>query len=228
MLVKLFLIKLILFISCLSEIKSEVILIDDANWKQTLTGEWMVEFYAPWCPACQSLKPTWNEFGGWSKDLDIGVGMVDITASPVLTGRCLITALPTIFHIKDGVFRQFRGNRGTKDFLDFVEDKQWEEIEPLSGLQDPASIQMGILGYFFKLSYVMKDYHKILTQDYKFSTWVSYAFFTLVTILVGGILGLLAVLCLDCFRFSRQTDAVSTTAPTSKTTEKSTEDKKNE
>ena len=27
---------------------------------------------------------------------------------------------------------------------------------------------MGILGYFFKLSYVMKDYHKILTKDYKF------------------------------------------------------------
>ena len=49
---------------------------------------------------------------------------------------------------------------------------------------------MGILGYFFKLSYVMKDYHKILTEDYKFSTWVSYAFFTAATILVGGLLGL--------------------------------------
>ena len=150
----------------------------------------MVEFYAPWCPACQSMKKTWNEFGEWSKDLDIGVGMVDITLSPVLTGRCLITALPTIFHIKDGVFRQFRGSRSIKDFLDFIEEKQWERIEPLSKLQDPGSIQMGALGYFFKLSYVMKDYHKILTEDYKFSTWVSYAFFTAATILVGGLLGL--------------------------------------
>ena len=51
---------------------------------------------------------------------------------------------------------------------------------------------MGILGYFFKLSYVMKDYHKILTEDYKFSTWVSYAFFTAATILVGGLLGLVS------------------------------------
>jgi len=218
------------FIILTNSVYSEVIQIDDSNWKQITDGEWMVEFYAPWCPACQSLKPTWNEFGGWSKDLDISVGMVDITTSPVLTGRCLITALPTIFHIKDGVFRQFRGSRSTKDFLDFVEDKQWESIEPLTGLQDPASIQMGILGYFFKLSYVMKDYHKILTQDYKFSTWVSYAFFTLATILVGGMLGLLAVLCLDCFRFSRQSDVVSTpTAPKSSNTEKkSAEEKKNE
>ena len=47
-------------------------------------------------------------------------------------------------------------------------------------------------GYFFKISYVMKDYHKILTEDYKFSTWVSYAFFTLITILVGGLLGLVS------------------------------------
>ena len=78
--------------------------IDDSNWKQILEGEWMVEFYAPWCPACQSMKKTWNEFGEWSKDLDIGVGMVDITLSPVLTGRCLITALPTIFHIKLHLF----------------------------------------------------------------------------------------------------------------------------
>lgn len=52
----------------------------------------------------------------------------------------------------------------------------------------------------------MKDYHKILTEDYKFSTWVSYAFFTAATILVGGLLGLLAVLCLDCFRFTSHTD----------------------
>lgn len=76
----------------------------------------------------------------------------------------------------------------------------------MSKWQDPGSVQMGILGYFFKLSYVMKDYHKILTEDYKFSTWVSYAFFTAATILVGGLLGLLAVFCLDCLRFSTHTD----------------------
>ena len=28
--------------------------------------------YAPWCPACKSMTKTWNEFGEWSKDLDIG------------------------------------------------------------------------------------------------------------------------------------------------------------
>ena len=129
-----------------------------------------------------------------------------------------------VFSVKDGEFRQFKGSRKVKDFLDFVEEKQWESVEPITSWQNPGSIQMGILGklinlfiqylidwsifllinlpsfstlffssgYFFKISYVMKDYHKILTEDYKFSTWVSYAFFTSVTILVGGLLGLVS------------------------------------
>jgi len=193
----------IIFTLNLGHVNGGVVQIDDSNWKQILEGEWMVEFYAPWCPACKSMTKTWNEFGEWSKDLDIGIGKIDITLSPILAGRCLITALPTIYHIKNGVWRQFRGNRAIEDFLAFIEEKQWEKIEPLSNLQDPGSVQMGALGIFFKLSYVMKDYHKILTEDYKFSTWVSYAFFTTATILVGGLLGLLAVLFLDCFRFAQ-------------------------
>lgn len=96
--------------------------------------------------------------------------------------------------MKNGEFRQFKGNRGIKDFLDFIEEKQWESIETVSAWQNPGSIQMGILGYFFKVSYMMKDYHKILTEDYKFSTWVSYAFFTAVTVIVGGVLGLVKYL----------------------------------
>ena len=98
-----------------------------------------------------------------------------------------------LFSVKEGVFRQFKGSRKVKDFLDFIEDKQWSRIEAMSWLQDPGSIQMGVLGYFFKLSYVMKDYHKLLTEDYKFSAWVSYAFFIGATILVGGLLGLVRI-----------------------------------
>ena len=52
---------------------------------------------APWCPACRGLQPIWDEFGGWSEDLDIGVGQVDVTSSPGLSGRFMVTALPTIF-----------------------------------------------------------------------------------------------------------------------------------
>ena len=53
--------------------------------------------FAPWCPACRGLQPTWEDFAGWSEDLEIGIGQVDVTTSPGLSGRFMVTALPTIF-----------------------------------------------------------------------------------------------------------------------------------
>lgn len=53
--------------------------------------------YAPWCPACKGLEPVWKEFSTWADDLEIKVAQVDVTTSPGLSGRFMVTALPTIF-----------------------------------------------------------------------------------------------------------------------------------
>jgi thiol-disulfide isomerase/thioredoxin len=39
---------------------------------------------APWCPACRSFQATWQSLAEWSKDLEINVGIVDITENPGL------------------------------------------------------------------------------------------------------------------------------------------------
>ena len=81
----------------------------------------------------------------WSQsNFQVGVGQVDVTASPGLSGRFMVTALPTIFHVKvnqisekelsvlkcepskDGVFRQYRGARDKDSFISFVEEKKWQ------------------------------------------------------------------------------------------------------
>ena len=38
--------------------------------------------YAPWCPACKALGPTWQNVAGWSEDLDMKVGQIDVTENP--------------------------------------------------------------------------------------------------------------------------------------------------
>lgn len=53
--------------------------------------------YAPWCPACKALEPVWEHLASAKKDLDINVGKIDVTNSPGLSGRFMVTALPTIF-----------------------------------------------------------------------------------------------------------------------------------
>lgn len=39
---------------------------------------------APWCPACRQFTETWNKFADWGRDLDINVGVVDVTENPGL------------------------------------------------------------------------------------------------------------------------------------------------
>merc|ERR1711892_1425068 len=180
--------------------------IEEDNWRDLLTGEWMVEFFAPWCPACRGLQPTWEDFAGWSEYLDIGIGQVDVTSSPGLSGRFMVTALPTIFHVKDGVFRQYRGARDKDSFISFVEDKKWTGVEPISSWKSPDSFQMSLVSYFFKLSMVLRNVHTTLTEDYQMPYWVSYVAFADATILLGGILGLILVCCIDCVYPPRRDD----------------------
>ena len=54
--------------------------------------------YAPWCPACRALGEAWAGFAEWTDDLGLhGVAKVDVTENPGLSGRFLVTALPTIY-----------------------------------------------------------------------------------------------------------------------------------
>uniref|UniRef100_A0A8C6ZWM4 Thioredoxin related transmembrane protein 1 n=1 Tax=Nothoprocta perdicaria TaxID=30464 RepID=A0A8C6ZWM4_NOTPE len=77
--------------------RSQVQTLTDGTWRALLEGEWMVEFYAPWCPACQNLQPEWEKFAEWGEDLEVNIAKVDVTEQPGLSGRFIITALPTIY-----------------------------------------------------------------------------------------------------------------------------------
>ncbi|CAN0313533.1 unnamed protein product [Lampetra planeri] len=66
-------------VAAVAATKGGVEVVADDDWRKILEGEWMVEFYAPWCPACQQLQPEWVKLAAWSKDLNIRVGKVDIT-----------------------------------------------------------------------------------------------------------------------------------------------------
>ena len=71
-------------------------------------------------------------------------------------------------------------------------------VEPISEWKSPDSVQMSLVSYFFKLSMVLRNVHSTLTEEYEFPYWVSYVAFAVATILLGGILGLCLVCCIDC------------------------------
>uniref|UniRef100_A0A158P6P0 Thioredoxin domain-containing protein n=1 Tax=Angiostrongylus cantonensis TaxID=6313 RepID=A0A158P6P0_ANGCA len=153
--------------------------------------------HAPWCPACKDLQKAWNAFADWSNDLNIKVGEVDVTVNPGLSGRFLVTALPTIYHVKDGVFRVYSGPRDKNDFITFIEDKRWRSIDAVPDYKHPNSKQMAVVAVFFKLSMAVRDLHNHLVEVKGIPSWASYSLFAGVTLALGCILGFFIVLIID-------------------------------
>ncbi|KAG1649636.1 Thioredoxin-related transmembrane protein 1 [Nymphon striatum] len=163
--------------------KGQLIILTEDTWSDMLKDEWMVEFYAPWCPACRGMQSIWEEFSSWSDTLDIKVAQIDVTTNPGLSGRFMVTALPTFYHVKDGVFRQYKGSRSKDELMSFVEDKKWEEIEPVPSWKAPQSIPFSLHSHF--------------VDNFGIPYWGSYVIFAVGTIFCGTILGLILVCFID-------------------------------
>ncbi|XP_077965728.1 thioredoxin-related transmembrane protein 1-like [Styela clava] len=178
--------------------RSKVISITAENWRETLEGEWMLKFYAPWCPACRSMEEDYKQFADWSDDLNIKVGEININEEAGLSGRFIVTALPSIYHAKDGEYRRYVSSRDANSLHRYIEDKIWRGTEPVAWYRHPDSIPMTLMSGLFRTSVIMKNFHETLTETYGFSTTASYVIFALATIATGLLLGLIMVFIIDC------------------------------
>uniref|UniRef100_A0A1I8AGQ5 Thioredoxin-related transmembrane protein 1 n=1 Tax=Steinernema glaseri TaxID=37863 RepID=A0A1I8AGQ5_9BILA len=189
---------LLLVVAASVEAKSKrLVTLNETTWTDLLKGEWMVEFHAPWCPACKDLQKAWNAFADMSRDIGIKVAEVDVTINPGLSGRFLVTALPTIYHVKDGVFRFYSGPRDKNEFIAFVEEKKWSLIEPVPSYKHPNSAQMGVVAVFFKLSMAVRDMHNHMVEKVGVPAWASYLVFAGITLALGCVLGVIIVMVID-------------------------------
>ncbi|TKR61049.1 hypothetical protein L596_028215 [Steinernema carpocapsae] len=189
---------LLVVVAAASAAKSKrLVSLHEETWTQLLKGEWMVEFHAPWCPACKDLQKSWNAFADMSTEIGIKVAEVDVTINPGLSGRFLVTALPTIYHVKDGVFRFYSGPRDKTEFISFVEEKKWAHIEPVPSYKHPNSAQMGVVAVFFKLSMAVRDLHNHLVDNVGVPSGASYAIFAGITLALGCVLGFFIVMIID-------------------------------
>ncbi|KAK3572769.1 hypothetical protein QTP86_007379 [Hemibagrus guttatus] len=118
----------------------------------------------------------------------------------ILTGEWMIE------FCKDGVFRRYQGARTKEDFLSFVDEKKWQNIEPISSWFGPSSImaaflikhcRMNMMSALFKLSMFIRQCHTYLTEQVGIPVWGSYIIFGLVTLFSGLTLGLVLVFFAD-------------------------------
>ncbi|XP_071996592.1 thioredoxin-related transmembrane protein 4 [Engystomops pustulosus] len=173
--------------------------VTSGNWSAVLEGQWMVTFFAPWCPACQQMKPEWEDFAKRSPVLDVRVAKVDVTEEPGLSGRFFVTTLPTIYHVMDGEFRRYHGSRMAEDLHTFIAEEKWKVIEPVARWKAPSSILMSGMAGLFHLSGWIRQTHNYFTGPLGIPAWGSYIIFIVATLMIGLILGLILVLLADCF-----------------------------
>lgn len=56
----------------------------------------------------------------------------------------------------NGEFRQYKGTRDKEAFISFIEDRKWQQVEPVPSWKSPNSLQMSIVSSFFKISQILR------------------------------------------------------------------------
>ncbi|KAL0969007.1 hypothetical protein UPYG_G00221490 [Umbra pygmaea] len=187
-----------------AETETSVLTITDANWTVIMDGEWMIKFVAPWCPACAQLKEQWERFSSLAASMGVSVGEVDVTQQRGLSGRFLVTTVPTIFHLKEGSVRRYVSLREVEEYQAYVSNRRWEEVEPLPFWKSPSSPVMSCMAGLFRLSQWIRRSHGYLTGDLGMPAWGSYLSFAIATLVIGLLMGLVQVLLADCLCPPRQ------------------------
>jgi protein disulfide-isomerase-like protein len=120
--------------------QSDVIVLDESNFEHLTqastggtTGDWLIEFYAPWCGHCKKLAPTWEEVATGLKG-KINVAKVDATANKGLSKRFGIKGYPSIIMLRKGKLQKHSGQR-TKESI-----SEWAlTVEPTENIPPPLS-----------------------------------------------------------------------------------------
>ncbi|TPP65476.1 Thioredoxin domain containing [Fasciola gigantica] len=184
---------LIIFRCC----SGDVFRLNSSNWKKVLDGDWMVEFYAPWCPACRQFGPIWEQLSN-TEGLNVKIAAIDVTESPVLSFLFFVNRLPTIFHVKNGVYRQYDGARTLEDLKTYVFQDGYKTITPVPWYLSPSSKHMQFFCHFMDLGLAITQTHQSLI-DSGYSFYVSLIIIALGTVFVGLVLGVCLVIFCDCF-----------------------------
>ncbi|KAF2155018.1 disulfide isomeras-like protein [Myriangium duriaei CBS 260.36] len=99
--------------------RSVALTAEDFTARVTSTqNPWFIKFYAPWCPHCQHLAPTWQAV---ARDMEgkLNIGEVNCDVEKRLCKDVHIKGYPTLIYFQGGERLEYEGLRGFGDLLSF-------------------------------------------------------------------------------------------------------------
>ncbi|RFU75969.1 disulfide isomerase [Trichoderma arundinaceum] len=112
--------------------KSVALAAEDFQRLVTMTQDpWFIKFYAPWCPHCQDMAPTWEQLAKTVKG-KLNIGEVNCDKETRLCKDVGARAYPTILFFKGGERSEYEGLRGLGDFIQYAE----KAVDLSSGVPD--------------------------------------------------------------------------------------------
>jgi thioredoxin domain-containing protein 5 len=113
------------------------------------TGDWFVEFYAPWCGHCKRLEETWDKLAAkLAEDREAGeitpiIAKVDATQEKKIAERFKIGGFPTLLMFSKGQMYTYEGSRTLDALYEWCKNrtyrkdssepvpKGWDEMSPM-------------------------------------------------------------------------------------------------
>jgi protein disulfide-isomerase-like protein len=169
----------------------EVVELDSASFDAQVgapdAGPWLLEFYAPWCGHCRQLEPTYQQVALALKG-QVKVGKIDGTKNGALLERFPVSGFPSIFSVRNGAVREFKGRSRSEAAL--VAFARSDEGAPLGIFQSPFGPAGKAKGYLARVGFAAVDAHakvQKLTGWGAELTWAALGLAGLVVTLFGAL-----------------------------------------
>jgi len=123
------------------------------------TGDWFVEFYAPWCGHCKKLTPIWDRLAETLKK-KVTIAKVDVTKNRILGKRFGIQGFPTLIFFSKGKMYKYRGMRTVEKLKEFAMGGH-KKLEPLDIPPEPSA-WVGLAFWIIQKYTKLNDVHPAL------------------------------------------------------------------